>query len=114
MNFLNLESEDDLEEIISVSFSDKKLSVAIFKHSSRCAISTMAKARLSTKWNFDEELPIYLLDLIVHRNLSNLIAQKFKVEHQSPQILLIKNGVCIFNASHLNISVREIKSVLIS
>ena len=64
MNWIELESEANLEKIISDSFLENNLSVAIFKHSTRCSISSMAKSRLSSKWNFNEELPIYHLDLI--------------------------------------------------
>ena len=56
--------------------------------------------------------PFYL-DLINHRKVSNEIAARFEVFHESPQILVIKNGECILDASHLDISVEEIKEVLV-
>lgn len=110
MNWLTLESISDLEQIIESSFKLDK-GIAIFKHSTRCSISSMAKSRLSSKWSFTNDLPIYYLDLIQFRDVSNAIAQKFNIEHQSPQLLLIKDGVCIYNASHLSISVSEIEEL---
>ncbi|NCP44975.1 MAG: bacillithiol system redox-active protein YtxJ [Flavobacteriales bacterium] len=112
MNWLKLATSYDLENLIRNSFSDEVYAIAIFKHSTRCAISTMAKSRLIFSWDFDEKLPIYYLDLIQYRNLSNQIADEFLVEHQSPQLLLIKNGKCIHHASHIGISINDIKQLL--
>lgn len=112
MNWLKLTTSSELENLIKDSFSDEVYAVAIFKHSTRCAISTMAKSRLAFSWDFEENLPIYYLDLIQYRNLSNQIANEFLVEHQSPQLLLIKNGKCVHHASHGAISVKNIKQVL--
>ncbi len=107
MNWIEIKSESDLNKIIQESFQDY-FGIAIFKHSTRCAVSSMAKMRLSSTWDFKEELPIYHLDLLSHRAISNLIAEKFDIQHQSPQLLVIKDGKCIYNASHLAISVKEI------
>lgn len=106
---MSFESESDLEKIIKESFNNP---VAIFKHSTRCSISSVAKMRLSSSWNFDNDLPIYYLDLLSYRNLSNLIAQKFNVEHQSPQLIVLLNGESIYHNSHLSISVNDVKKTL--
>ncbi len=104
MNWIALESEKDLEEIKAKSVTIPQV---IFKHSSRCSISSMVKSRLeraSTPANID----FNFLDLIAHRALSNAIAEAFLVHHESPQILIIKNGQCIFDESHNGISMDEI------
>jgi bacillithiol system protein YtxJ len=111
LNWIELKSESDLEKIIKESFLTD-ITVAIFKHSTRCSISSVAKNRLESSWDFNESFPVYLLDLIQYRSISNLIADKFNVQHESPQILLIKDGISIFNASHMSISVSEIHSVV--
>jgi len=111
MNWIKIESEADLEKAIEVSSKDN-LGIAIFKHSTRCSISSVAKTRLSSFWDFKEELPIYYLDLIAFRNLSGLIAEKFHIQHESPQLLVIKNGKCIYDASHMSISVKSIRTEL--
>ena len=80
---------------------------AIFKHSTRCSISSMAKSRLE-RADPAENVDFHFLDLIKHRMLSGQIADEFSVEHESPQILLIKNGDCIYDESHTGISMEEI------
>lgn len=113
MKWLALKTTSDLEHIKVNSFLEDISAIAIFKHSSRCAISMMAKSRLMLTWDFNpKELPIYYLDLIQYRNLSNEIADNFNIPHQSPQLLLIKNGKCIYDVSHTAISVKELKKTL--
>lgn len=80
----------------------------IFKHSTRCSISMMAKKRFELDWDkLPDSIPLYFLDLIKHRDLSNQVAKDFQVHHESPQLLLIKNGECILDQSHGAISVDE-------
>ena len=111
MSWIEITSEEDLNKIIKESFLDN-IGVAIFKHSTRCSISTVAKTRLSSFWDFNEELPIYYLDLIAYRGLSDSIAQQFDIMHESPQLLVIKNGECVYDASHLSISVKDLHAEL--
>ena len=71
----------------------------------------MAKLRLDESWDL-EGVEAYYLDLKTYRALSDEIAEKFQVFHESPQVLLIRNGECFYDASHLDISVGEIKETL--
>ncbi len=112
MNWQKLESKADFKELLEQSTSENIKGVAIFKHSTRCSISMMAKMRLTSSWSFTEELPIYYLDLINYREMSNLIASELDVYHESPQFILVKNKKCIYDASHMGISVNSIKSFL--
>ena len=104
MEWIHLTDEEQLKSIIDNS--NEKAQV-IFKHSSRCSISSVALQRLQ-KANHPGEVDFYFLDLIRYRPLSNKIAEIFKVRHESPQVLVIKNGQCIFNESHLSIDMHEI------
>jgi bacillithiol system protein YtxJ len=106
-----IESSDNLDDAIAQSHHQ---AVAIFKHSTRCSISSMAKDRLERSWDFsDDKGPLmYYLDLIIYRTISNQIADRFKVHHESPQLILIKNGEAIYDASHNDISIKELKEVL--
>ena len=79
----------------------------IFKHSTRCSISSVAFQRLQ-KAQQPEGIDFYYLDLLAHRPLSNRVAEVFKVHHESPQVLVIKDGKCIFDESHLGISMLDI------
>jgi bacillithiol system protein YtxJ len=82
----------------------------IFKHSTRCSISDAALSRFERDGKGLDESTIkcYFLDLLQHRDISNAIATRYGIEHQSPQVLLISKGKCIFNESHMSISVSEI------
>jgi bacillithiol system protein YtxJ len=106
----NLTELNQLQDIISQSKQQphENLAVLLFKHSTRCSISTMALNRLETKWKDDEKIPAYYLDLLNYRDVSNEIASLFNVEHASPQILLIKNGTCFYTCSHTDISANSI------
>ena len=110
INWRPLQSEEDLQALVQASFQQPCL---ILKHSTRCNISSIAKFRLEDDWNFPPEqiIPSYL-DLLNPRALSGKIAEQFQVHHESPQILLIKDGECVFDASHLDISVAEVTEQL--
>jgi len=85
----------------------------IFKHSTRCSISMMAKRRFEMDMDkLPADMPLYFLDLIKYRDLSGQVAQDFHVHHESPQMLLIKDGECILDQSHGGISVEEALEVL--
>jgi len=107
----DLTSEADLMAAIERS---KTTTVGIFKHSTRCHISKMAKQFLEGDWEEQNtNLPeMYYLDLLNFRSISNEIAVKFDVQHQSPQVLLIKEGKVIYHDSHDGILVEEIAKFL--
>jgi len=85
----------------------------IFKHSTRCSVSSMAKRRFELDWeSIPADTSLYFLDLISYRDISAQIAETFQVHHESPQILLIKNGDCILDASHSDISADEVAEVI--
>ncbi len=101
MNWNKLTSEAQLDTIKEESV---KRPVMIFKHSTSCSISHMALSRMERNWNDQLGVKAYYLDLLANKPLSNKIEHDFGVEHESPQVLLIKNGTCIYDASHMSIS----------
>jgi bacillithiol system protein YtxJ len=110
MKWIPLTSEDQLIEIRERSAT---LPQVIFKHSTRCGTSSMVLNRLE-RADAPESVDFYFLDLISHRNLSNKIAEEFSVYHESPQVLLIKNGECVYDESHMGIQMDElVEQVLI-
>ena len=104
MNWIALDSEEKIYEIKQNSQQSPQV---IFKHSTRCSISSMAKSRLE-RATPPEGIAFYYLDLIAHRNVSNKVAEAFDVSHESPQVLIIKNGSCVYNESHSGIDMDEI------
>jgi bacillithiol system protein YtxJ len=103
---------EQLELIKNNSFNNP---IVIFKHSTRCSVSSMALSRLERNWNTTKtgNLEMYFLDLISYRSVSNAIAEKFSVRHESPQLLLIKNGEVIYHASHNEIIFEDFVAKLV-
>ena len=110
LNWQVLDSQAGLQEIIRQSSEKPQI---IFKHSTRCHISAMVKRGLERTWDIDAETAtIHYLDLIRYRPISNQIASDFGVRHESPQILIIKDGVSVYDTSHNDISVDKIREVV--
>jgi bacillithiol system protein YtxJ len=109
LNWTNLESVDDLSAFIKKT--DKP--ILLFKHSTRCAISSMALSSLESDWQMSEE-EVYLgfIDLVKYRDVSNACAELTKVVHQSPQVIVINNGEVVHDASHSAIRFDQIKKYL--
>lgn len=108
MNWNYLNHADQLNNLIDESATQH---ILIFKHSTRCSISRATLDRLERNWK-DADVPNlkpYFLDLITYRNVSNAVAEKFDVEHESPQVLIIRKGKSVYDTSHLGIDFREIK-----
>ncbi len=101
---------EDFKSIENVDQLSKTKKILIFKHSTRCSISSTALNRFERNWKdvYNTSIKLLYLDLIVNREASNAIAEHYKVTHESPQVLLILNGKCIYNTSHLDINVNEL------
>ena len=107
MNWKAITKSEELEAAIQSSYNKP---IAIYKHSTNCGVSFMAKKTVERFW--DLEIEAYFLDLITYRNISNSIAEMFSVQHQSPQMLLIKEGKAIYHASHGSIDLEEMSAYL--
>jgi len=108
--WIPLEKIENLTQIVEQS---KKRPQAIFKHSTRCSISSMAKGRLERSGKSDN-FDLYYLDLIKYRDISNAIAERLDVSHESPQIILIKDGKCVYNESHNGIAMDDIEEQVVA
>jgi len=104
MHWIHLTGEEQLKQIISKSQLKPQV---IFKHSTRCSISAVALQRLQ-KVSQPLDIDFYFLDLLAYRSLSNKIAEVFRVPHESPQVLVIKDGECVYDESHMGISMHGI------
>jgi len=105
-----LSKPEQLDEIVTES---RRIAVVIYKHSLRCGVSSAAKRALDQDWDLQpDELKPYYLDVIGSRSLSDRVAQQFKVRHESPQIMLIRNGKVIYTNSHWQISVNALREAL--
>lgn len=105
-----LTTESQLEEITKKSF--EKIQV-VFKHSTRCSISSVSMNKFVKNYNVPkEDADLYYLDLLNYRSVSDEVGYKFQVMHQSPQVLVIKNGEAVYDASHYSIQTDKILELI--
>ncbi|MDT7831845.1 bacillithiol system redox-active protein YtxJ [Flavobacteriaceae bacterium S356] len=102
VNWISLNSMDQIDSIKEQSKSE---TILIFKHSTRCGISRMVIKQFEKKFTDDlKDLKVYYLDLLNYRSISDEVGYAFQVRHESPQLLIIKNGIAVANASHYDIT----------
>ena len=108
--WINLVSLDQLEEI---ALKSKTKPQFIFKHSTTCGVSRMVLNTFKSTYKLNkDQADLYYLDLHSNREVSNETGYKFQVIHQSPQLLVIKNGIAIANASHGSINEIELEKFI--
>lgn len=106
MEWITLRTEDQFENILEKSYTTPQV---IYKHSNACGISSLARHRLE-KNTPPPGVEFYFLDILKFRLLSNLVASDLNVNHESPQVLLIKNAKCVYDESHMGITMKGIKT----
>ena len=100
----------EIKQLDNIVLESEETPVIIFKHSTRCPVSRMALKNFENEYNIEKgSAKPYFLDLIAHRDVSNEIASRFKVTHQSPQVIIIKHGQEVFNTSHDDIDAGVVK-----
>ena len=105
-----LETMEQLDVLLASSYRVPQL---IFKHSTRCSISSFVLNEFKSKYSFSEQdFSAWYLDLLSYRSISNAIAQQLEVTHQSPQLLVIKNGKAVGHASHEQVNSLQLSSFL--
>jgi bacillithiol system protein YtxJ len=110
LNWLPLTSMDQLEEIKTLS---KTESVFIFKHSTRCGISSMVIKQFEALFTEEHQnLKVYYLDLLNYRDISDEVGYSFQVIHQSPQLIIVKNGVSVQNSSHYDVTLTDLTTFI--
>lgn len=100
-----------IEQLDQIEKESGKITIAIFKHSTRCGISRMVLNQFEKEYNYnpEEDVKLYFLDLISEREISNEISQRFDVQHESPQLLIIKDRKVVEHASHHSIKEEMLK-----
>ena len=105
--FYTLDNVKLLDEVDAISQTKP---VVLFKHSTRCSISRFALKRFDAEFNYtDDQIDWYLLDLLNHRDISNEMAHRYNVQHQSPQIIVVRNGKAVFTSTHDGIDAHDLK-----
>jgi len=105
-----LSSIEEAQNAISTS---NEQAVVFFKHSSRCGISVQVLHQIKDAWEYtDDQIKFFYLDLLNYRPISNFIAEETQVMHQSPQLIMLKDGAVVYHASHFNIKVDQLDSLI--
>jgi bacillithiol system protein YtxJ len=107
MNWIPLTNEEQIQNVI-----ESNAYAVIYKHSTRCMVSLMALKKLKSEYKAQYDLPFYMVDVISNRAVSMSVAEKFSVEHESPQLLLVKNGSCVYDASHEDVSLKPVLGLI--
>lgn len=102
----------DLGQLNEIIQTSTEKPVAIFKHSTRCSVSRMVFKQFENEFDLQDKMVPYFLDLIEHRDVSNEIAVRFAVQHQSPQLIVIKDGKAIYDASHESIDALKLTALV--
>ena len=84
----------------------------IFKHSTQCPISASARREMERFTAGGEPVPVYLLDVNGQRALSDYVAERTGIEHQSPQVVLLRGGSPEWHASRFDISASALRERL--
>jgi len=112
-NIAEWKALNDIKQIDQLKTISKEKPVVIFKHSTTCGISANAKFRLEGDWaDIKGDIDFYYLDLLSYRPVSNLVAEELGVIHQSPQIIVIRDGKAVYNTSHHRISISDLNTAL--
>ena len=103
---------NSIEQLSGIEERSKTKTQLIFKHSTRCGISRMVMNQFVEQYDLDLNADLYYLDLLSYRDVSNEVGYKFQVMHESPQLLVIKNGVVVAHASHSTINDMDIEKYI--
>lgn len=94
-----------IEQLKEIKLASKGRPQLVFKHSTSCGISRMVLNMFKSGYDLEDgQMDLYFLDLLAHREVSNAVASEFGITHQSPQLLIIKNGEVVVHDSHGSIS----------
>ena len=107
MNWIELTSTSQVDSITEEYLTS---TIVIFKHSTRCSISSMALSGFERNWNKEVECNLYFIDLIAHRDVSQKLAELSGVIHQSPQAIVVSANKIIYSATHSGIDAADIES----
>lgn len=110
--WLGLSTTEQLNDLIQNSFQKPQI---IFKHSTRCGISRMVKSQFEKDYNVEtEEADLYYLDLLNYREVSHAVANKLEIVHESPQLIVVKDGKVFIGESHGAINELDLKGMISS
>ncbi|GAB2776422.1 bacillithiol system redox-active protein YtxJ [Salinimicrobium soli] len=104
----------NMEQLETIKKESQEQPVLIFKHSTRCGISRMVLKGFENEYEVlkDTDHKMYFLDLIANRDVSNAVASRLSVQHESPQLIVLQDGNVVHHASHHSIQAERVKEFL--
>ena len=103
---------NSMEQLIDILNNVSETPILLFKHSTRCSISSMALNGFERNWTGNAKCELYFIDLIKNRDVSNKIAELTGVHHQSPQAIVLRNSNFIYDATHTSIDAERIETII--
>lgn len=106
---MEFQTLNQIEQLNEIDLKSNSKTQVIYKHSTQCGTSMMTNRTLNKELKEinNDSIDVYYLDLLRYRDLSNTISKRYNVEHESPQIIIIKGGKCIYQASHSDVSLQK-------
>lgn len=101
----------DKDQITIAKEESKDKLIGIFKHSTRCGISRMVLKNFEKQYEENENIKLYFLDLVKHRDISNAVADELGVRHESPQFIVLSDDKVVHHASHQDIDAAKLKEL---
>ena len=100
------------EQLIDALNNVSETPILLFKHSTRCSISSMALNGFERNWTGNAKCELYFIDLIKNRDVSNKSVELTGVHHQSPQAIVLRNSNVIYDATHTSIDAERIETII--
>ncbi len=107
---VELTAVEELDAVVAQSATRPTL---LFKHSPTCGTSAQAHEEIESLVE-DGSVPVdvYLISVRASRAVSNAVAQRFNLRHESPQVLIVRGGALMWNASHFRVTAAGIRAAL--
>jgi len=107
-DFPELHSLEDLDRVLE---STGQAPALIYKHSLTCGTSAYALDQL-TRLAAEVSIPIHLVPVQTARAVSDAIAERLGVRHESPQLILVDHGAARWHASHFRVTADRAREAL--
>ena len=102
-----LKNVDDLKKPFAAPLA------ILFKHSTQCSISEAAYKEMEKFASVHKHAPLHLIQVLEHPAVSDEVAKRTKIEHESPQIIVLESGVPVWHASHYNVTAADLEGVVV-
>ena len=110
--FAPLVSPEQLDALLETS---RQRPIAIFKHSGVCGTSAQAYDELEAfLQDGGSDADVYVVDVLANRQLSQAITARFSVRHESPQVLVVRNGEVRWHGSHFRVTAENVRKALLA